>query len=63
MIDRLHTLPTAASPSSTSLTLLLGFGAEAVVESVIGAGGGEVEDGRLARRLRPTPYSDSLNDG
>lgn len=29
------TLPTAASPSNTSLTLLLGFGADAFVESVI----------------------------
>ena len=50
MVEAL-TLPTAASPSRTSLTLLLGFGAEGVAESVIG----EVADGDgFARRLRPT---------
>jgi hypothetical protein len=55
------TLPTAASPSRTSLTLLLGLGA-ALVESVIEDGG---VVGRLARKLRPTPCSDSStgNDG
>lgn len=42
------TLPTAASPSSTSLTLLLGFGASAM-DSVL-----EGEEARLARRLLPT---------
>ena len=30
-----HTLPTAASPSSTSLTLLLGFGGAAVVSAML----------------------------
>ena len=54
-------MPTAASPSSTSLTLLLGFGAEDVVESVIGevevVGGSEGCD---ARRLRPTLDVDTL---
>lgn len=56
------TFPTAASPSRTSLTLLLGFGAAAVLaESVMGAGV-EVsvllevgEEGRFALRLLPTP--------
>lgn len=48
------TFPTAASPSKTSLTLLLGFGAEAV-ESVMGG-----EGGRFARSERPTPWVDSL---
>ena len=33
------TLPTAASPSSTSLTLLLGLGAEVFPESAISYGG------------------------
>lgn len=33
-----HTLPTAASPNSTSLTLLLGFGAAAVVSAMIAWG-------------------------
>lgn len=47
-----HTLPTAASPSNTSLTLLLGFGAGGCAESAMA--GGEGEEGRLARRLRPT---------
>ena len=54
----LLTLPTAASPRRTSLTLLLGFGAEALAASVM-----EGEDGLLARKLRPTPYSDSLKGG
>jgi len=52
-----YTFPTAASPSSTSLTLLLGFGVAAVEESVMAAVG-EVLDGevgRFARRLLPTP--------
>lgn len=51
------TFPTAASPSSTSLTLLLGLGAE-VVESPM-----EGEDGRFARSERPTLYVDSLVAG
>lgn len=59
-----HTFPTAASPSRTSFTLLLGFGAAAPEESaiwvvlevsvVVG------EEGRFALRLLPTPYADSL---
>ncbi len=52
----MHTLPTAASPSRTSLTLLLGLGADAV-ESVIELG----ELGLLARKLRPKPYSDTVS--
>lgn len=51
------TLPTAASPSRTSLTLLLGFGADAAAESVMGEG----EGGLFARKLAPTPYADSLD--
>lgn len=51
------TFPTAASPSSTSLTLLLGFGADAAAESVMSVS--EV-CGLFARKLRPTPYADSL---
>lgn len=43
------TLPTAASPSSTSLTLLLGFGVSAMVEELDGG-----EAARFARRLLPT---------
>ena len=50
------TFPTAASPSSTSFTLLLGFGADTSLESVIEGGEGAL----LARKLRPTPYADSL---
>ena len=54
-----RTFPTAASPRSTSLTLLLGFGADAAAESVIEV---EVDEGGwLARRLRPTPYADTLD--
>jgi hypothetical protein len=49
------TFPTAASPSRTSLTLLLGFG---VFESAMLVG----EGGLLARKLRPSPYSDTLAD-
>ena len=52
------TFPTAASPSSTSLTLLLGFGADAAVESAMEVG--DDGSGLLARKLRPTPYADSL---
>lgn len=51
------TFPTAASPSRTSLTLLLGFGAEAL-ESVM-----EGEGGRFARSERPTLELDSLAMG
>ena len=51
---RLLTFPTAASPSRTSLTLLLGLGAEAL-ESVM-----EGEEGRFARSERPTLCDDSL---
>jgi len=41
------------------LTLLLGFGADADVESaIVAAEGGE--GGRFARRLRPTLYVDTL---
>jgi len=48
-----RTLPTAASPRRTSLTLLLGLGAEACVESAMLVDGEEGEGGRLARKLRP----------
>ena len=52
-IARWRTLPTAASPSSTSLTLLLGLGALGAGESdMIGSVGGD--EGRLALRLLPT---------
>lgn len=51
--DRGHTLPTAASPSRTSLTLLLGLGALGAGESdMAGSVGGD--EGRLALRLLPT---------
>ena len=52
------TFPTAASPSRTSLTLLLGLGAVLFV-SVMPVGG---DDGLLARNWRPRPCSDSSND-
>lgn len=52
------TFPTAASPSSTSLTLLLGLGPEGVLESVMLGG----IDGLSALRARPTLYEDSLRD-
>lgn len=54
------TLPTAASPSRTSLTLLLGLGAEGAAASVMGGAGREGEGGLFARRERPTPWADSL---
>lgn len=59
------TFPTAASPRRTSLTLLLGLGAEVCCASAIalsdfGSVEVEGEDGRLARRLRPTLYADTL---
>jgi hypothetical protein len=59
-----RTFPTAASPSKTSLTLLLGFGADGCAESAMGddnvsaAGGGEERFNAL--RLRPTLYEDSF---
>lgn len=52
------TLPTAASPSSTSFTLLLGFGPLAL-ESVIGVVEGSFAELR-ARRLLPRLTSDTL---
>ena len=61
-----HTLPTAASPSRTSLTLLLGLGAEGVEEESVMEVEVEVvsrwdgEGGRFARRLRPRLRLDSL---
>lgn len=55
--SRGRTFPTAASPSSTSLTLLLGLGAEAVESAMEGEGG------RFARSERPTLYVDSLAAG
>lgn len=51
------TFPTAASPRRTSFTLLLGFGAEAVVESAMVGEGGLL----LARKVRPTRDADSLH--
>jgi hypothetical protein len=45
------TLPTAASPSSTSLTLLLGLGALGAGESDIVDKGVEGDRGRVALRL------------
>jgi hypothetical protein len=55
------TFPTAASPNKTSLTLLLGFGAlGAEVSAMVDVGGGVGEGGRLARRLLPTLYEDTL---
>jgi hypothetical protein len=53
--DEERTFPTAASPRRTNLTLLLGLGVAAAVESAM-----EGEDARLARRLRPTWYSDTF---
>lgn len=50
----LRTLPTAASPSRTSLTLLLGLGAEGADESVMGEEEDGGDEGRVALRLRPT---------
>jgi hypothetical protein len=47
------TFPTAASPSSTSLTLLLGLGAVLAADSLMLDG----EEARFARRLLPTLYS------
>lgn len=66
MSDGPRTFPTAASPSRTSLTLLLGFGAEGCEESamdplVVVSTDGEV--GRLALRLRPTLDADTLPRG
>ena len=59
--DHELTFPTAASPSNTSLTLLLGFGAVAPAASVIeGSLALEGIEGLFARRLRPTLYEDSL---
>ena len=59
------TFPTAASPRRTSLTLLLGLGAEVCCVSAIALLDFESvevvgEGGRLARRLRPTLYADTL---
>ena len=58
----MRTFPTAASPSKTSLTLLLGLGADAAAESVMVVGEGGF-CGLLARKLRPTAYADSLDCG
>ena len=46
-----RTFPTAASPSSTSFTLLLGFGA-AFAESAIALGYGNLVPSSSAQRLR-----------
>jgi len=45
-VENKRTLPTAASPSSTSLTLLLGFGALAAADSDMTETGREVYDAK-----------------